>query len=81
MHAQKLTIGHFVERVEAILAFLWIITVFYKTLLLFFALTTGITQLLRLKESQMLTIPLGMILLVGTVACTPNITVYNDILI
>ncbi|MFX3636132.1 MAG: endospore germination permease [Candidatus Pristimantibacillus sp.] len=77
--AQKIMIGNFLERLEAILAFLWVITVFYKTLLLYFALTTGIAQLLRLKENRMLTIPLGMILLVGTVAGTPNITVYNEI--
>ncbi|BFT72220.1 endospore germination permease [Paenibacillus sp. P36] len=78
--AQKISIGHFLERLEAILAFLWIITVFYKTLLLFFSLTTGISQLLNLKESKMLTIPIGMILLVGTVVGTPSIVIYIDLL-
>lgn len=78
--AQKIMIGNFLERLEAILAFLWIITVFYKTLLLYFSLTTGIAQLLHLKESRMLTIPLGMLILVGTIVSTPNITVYNEII-
>ncbi|WP_028548470.1 GerAB/ArcD/ProY family transporter [Paenibacillus sp. UNC451MF] len=78
--AQKIQVGNFLERLEAIIAFLWIITVFYKTLLNYFALTTGIAQLLRLKESHMLTIPIGMILLVSAIVSTPNITVYNDIL-
>ncbi|NIK70586.1 endospore germination permease [Paenibacillus sp. BK720] len=79
--AQKIMIGHFFERIEAVIAFLWVITVFYKTLIHFFTLTTGLAQVFRLKESKMLTIPLGMILLVGTVVGTPNITTYNQILI
>lgn len=79
--AQKIMIGHFLERIEAVMAFLWIITVFYKTLLLFFTLTTGLAQAFRLQASGMLTIPLGMILLVCTVTGTPNIIVYNKILI
>lgn len=79
--AQKISVGDFLERLEAVLTFLWVITVFFKTLLLFYALTTGLSQLFRLKESRMLTIPLAMILLVSTVAVTPSITVYNDILL
>ncbi|MFC3745735.1 endospore germination permease [Paenibacillus sp. GCM10012306] len=79
--AQKITIGKFLERLEVILTFLWIITVFYKTTMLFYALTTGLAQFLRLKESRMLTIPLGIILIVCTITSTPNITVYNQILL
>ncbi|WP_336785373.1 GerAB/ArcD/ProY family transporter [Paenibacillus sp. MMO-177] len=79
--AQKIMIGHFLERIEAVMAFLWVITVFYKSLLHFFTLTTGLAQVFRLQESKMLTIPLGMILLVCTVIGTPNIVTYNQILI
>lgn len=78
--AQKITIGKFLERLEMILMFLWIITVFFKTTMLFFALTLGLSQLFRLKESRMLTIPLTMILIVCSITSTPNITVYNQIL-
>ncbi|WP_169087418.1 endospore germination permease [Paenibacillus sp. PL91] len=77
--AQKIRVGGFLERIEAILAFIWIVTVFFKTLAIFYAITQGITQLLRLKESNMLTIPLAMILLVGSVISIPNIVVYNEI--
>jgi spore germination protein KB len=78
--AQKITIGHFLERLEAVLAFLWFISVFYKTLLLFFSLSSGLAELFQLKESHMLTIPIGILLLVGTISGTPNITEYNAIL-
>lgn len=78
--AQKITVGNFLERIEAILAFMWITTVYFKTLLIFFAIIKSIEQLFRLKESNMLTIPLGMILLVGSVIGTPNIVVYNDLI-
>ncbi|MFF2093191.1 endospore germination permease [Paenibacillus sp. NPDC058174] len=79
--AQKITIGQFLERLEVILMLIWIITVFYKTLLLFFALVAGTAQVLGLKESHMLTIPYGMILIVATIVGTPNISEYNQLLI
>ncbi|NUU62624.1 GerAB/ArcD/ProY family transporter [Paenibacillus agri] len=79
--AQKITIGKFLERLEVILTFLWIITVFFKSTMIFFALTNGLAQLLRLKESRMLTIPLSMIIIVCTISSTPNITIYNQILL
>ncbi|MEK8127513.1 endospore germination permease [Paenibacillus filicis] len=79
--AQKITIGKFLERLEMVLTFLWIISVFFKTTMLYYGLTTGISQLLRLKESGMMTIPLGMILTVCTIISTPSITEYNQILI
>ncbi|CAM4340708.1 spore germination protein KB [Paenibacillus endophyticus] len=76
--AQKITVGSFLERMEAILTFMWITTVYFKTLLIFFAIIKSIEQLFRLKKSNMLTIPLAMILLVGSVISTPNIVVYNN---
>ncbi|WP_042167469.1 GerAB/ArcD/ProY family transporter [Paenibacillus gorillae] len=79
--AQKITIGQFLERLEVILMLIWIITVFFKTLLLFFALTAGTAQVFGLKESRMLTIPYGMILIVATIAGTPNISEYNQLLL
>lgn len=78
--AQKITVGNFLERMEAILTFMWVITVYYKTLLIFYAVTKSIEQLLGLKESNMLTVPLAMLLLVGSVISTPNIVVYNEII-
>jgi spore germination protein KB len=78
--AQKITVGNFLERMEAILTFMWIITVYFKTLLIFFALTKSLEQLFRLKESKMLTVPLAMILLVGSVVSTPNIVIYNEMI-
>ena len=78
--AQKITVGSFLERMEAILAFMWVITVYYKTLLIFYAITKSIEQLFGLKESNMLTIPLAMLLLVGSVIGTPNIVIYNEII-
>ncbi|MEK3885409.1 endospore germination permease [Paenibacillus sp. PL2-23] len=79
--AQKLTIGNFLERMEAIIAFVWIITVFYKTLLLFCAVITGVASLLKLKDgASLLSIPVGMIMMVLTVVSTPNITEYNYLL-
>lgn len=75
--AQKISIGHFLERLEATVAFMWITTIFYKMLIIFYSLTAGTAQLLRLKEGRMLTIPLAILLLVFSVPSIPNVIVYN----
>ncbi|WP_168123890.1 endospore germination permease [Paenibacillus sp. HB172176] len=77
---QKIMIGHFLERVEAIIAFLWLTTVFFKSLLIFYSMTKSIAHILRLKEDHFLTIPLCLILVPSTIAVMPNTAVYNDIL-
>ncbi|WP_409342928.1 endospore germination permease [Paenibacillus sp. MBLB4367] len=75
--AKQISIGHFIERLEAIMAVMWIITVFIKTSIFAYILQMGLAQILKLKDSRMLALPLTMLIAVFATAFSPNITHFN----
>jgi spore germination protein KB len=75
--AKQISIGKFLERVEVIIAFIWLVTLFFKALLLFFASIEGISKVLNLKEHRIITIPLGIILVILSIKISPNIVYYK----
>ncbi|XEC95547.1 endospore germination permease [Paenibacillus tarimensis] len=74
--AQKINIGDFLQRIEAIIAGLWFISIFFKLSISFYAATFTLAQILNLKEYRMLVFPLGMMVVVFSLASSPNI-IYN----
>ncbi len=70
--AKKISIGDFIERIEVIIAFIWFITVIYKTILYFYGSVIGFAQILNLKDYRPLTLPLGMILIVLSLTVFPS---------
>lgn len=70
--AKKISLGDFIERIEVIVAIIWIITMFYKIILFFFGAAIGLAQVLELKNYHSLTLPLGMILVVVSLIVFPN---------
>ncbi|WP_135550081.1 GerAB/ArcD/ProY family transporter [Paenibacillus cymbidii] len=72
--AKNINIGQFLERIEMILAVLWIVTSFFRLTLLFHISTFGIAQTLNLKDDRFLTLPLAMILVVLSIVVLPHIT-------
>ncbi|WP_313894091.1 endospore germination permease [Psychrobacillus sp.] len=71
--AKKIKIGSFVNRVEAIMAALWIICIYFKATIYFYASVLGIAQIFNLKDYRPLTIPLGMIGVVLSLVIYPNV--------
>lgn len=76
--AKKIQLGGFIERIESLIAIIWFITVFYKTLLYFYGAVLGLAQILELKDYKPLTLPMGMILVVLSLIVFPN-TIYADV--
>ncbi|UVI28873.1 GerAB/ArcD/ProY family transporter [Paenibacillus spongiae] len=76
--AKKISIGQFLERVEAIFAIMWIISTYFKCTIYFYALNAGITQLFKLRDNRSLTIPLGILLFGTAYALSPNAVLYNE---
>ncbi len=72
--AKKISIGHFLERIEVIIAFIWSVTIYVRLTLLFYITALGIAQTLNLKDFRFLTFPLGMILIVFSLVAVPNTT-------
>ncbi|WP_028401564.1 GerAB/ArcD/ProY family transporter [Ectobacillus panaciterrae] len=72
--ARKINIGHFIQRVEAMLAIMWFISIYFKMVLYFYATALGIAQILHIKDYRPLTFPLGMISVVFSLGIYPNVS-------
>lgn len=77
--ARRISVGGFFERVEALIALQWMLTLFIKITLYFYAFILGLSQLLKLKEYRVLTLPTGLILVSLAPIIAPNFTYYNTV--
>ncbi|PLR66325.1 GerAB/ArcD/ProY family transporter [Bacillus sp. UMB0893] len=59
--ARKINVGNFLQRIEAILAIMWMITIYFKVTLYFYASVVGLAKTLNMKDYRPLTLPYGMI--------------------
>lgn len=72
--ASRVTIGGFLERIEALLAVMWLFSLYIKISLYFYATVLGLAQMLELKDYRPLTLPIGMIIIVLSVVVYPSVT-------
>lgn len=63
--AKSISIGHFLERIEGIIIFIWVLSIFVKVALSFEAALIGLGDLLRDRSTKPYTVPLalGMVIL------------------
>lgn len=71
--AKRINVGDFIQRIEGLMAALWIIALYFKATLYFYASVLGIAQILNLKDYRPLTIPLGMVVVVLSLVIYPNV--------
>lgn len=72
--AKKIEIGEFIQRVEAIIAGVWFITIFLKLILCFYITVLTLSQTLSLSDYRLLTLPIGMILYAVSIIIAPNLS-------
>ncbi|WP_048600735.1 GerAB/ArcD/ProY family transporter [Rubeoparvulum massiliense] len=70
--AQKVNIGNFLTRVEALIAIIWLIGLFIKLFITLHAVVIGLKQLLSLKSQKTLTFPLSFLLISFTLLMIPS---------
>jgi spore germination protein KB len=75
--AKKINVGDFLERLEAIVAGIWFITIFFKLTICFYATALGLTQTLKLQDYRPLLLPLGVLLIVLSLVVSPNFTYFH----
>lgn len=73
MLAKKINIGNFLQRIEAAMAVMWFITLFFRISLYFYAIAVGISQIFNIKNYQPLVMPLGWVLAAVSVFIYPNV--------
>ncbi|MFJ8511746.1 GerAB/ArcD/ProY family transporter, partial [Lysinibacillus xylanilyticus] len=76
--AQRISIGNFLQRIEVIMAAMWIISIYIKTFMFFYAGVIGISQICKIKNHRPLILPFGMIILGLSQIVHPNI-IHSDI--
>lgn len=74
--AQKISVGEFLQRFEALLATVWVITTYFKSTIYFYAFTHGTAQLLRVKNFYTLVLPTGFLLFGLSQLIAQDITFY-----
>lgn len=71
--AKRISVGNFIERIEEVMSLLWILSLYFKLILYFYATVLGLSQILNLKDHRPIIIPLGLIAAVLSLMIYPNI--------
>ncbi|MFC0187212.1 endospore germination permease [Fictibacillus aquaticus] len=71
---KTINIREFFQRVEALMALIWFITVFVKLLVLTYVSCLGIAQVFELKEYRIIVLPIGLVLYVLSLSIFPSIS-------
>jgi spore germination protein KB len=76
--AKQINVANFLQKVESVIAVIWLITIFFKITISYYAAVLGTAQLLGLKDYRTLTLPLGIILVVLSIVVYKNIVDYIE---
>lgn len=75
---KKINVADFIQRVEAGLAVLWFISIFFKIAICFYAAVLSLSHTLNLKSHRSLVMPLAMIIFVLSLIAFPNVTYFRE---
>lgn len=79
--AQKINVGNFFQRIEALTATAWLVSTYFKTIIYIFGFVLGTAQLFRLKSYKPLILPSMMLFFAMSVVLAPNIVFYTTTII
>ncbi|MFB9756173.1 endospore germination permease [Paenibacillus hodogayensis] len=78
--AKNINIGHFLERVEGVMIFIWILSIFVKIAITFHSVALGTAQLFRVSDEKPFVWPLALGMLAISLICYPNTIYVKDFL-
>ncbi|MEK4109307.1 MULTISPECIES: GerAB/ArcD/ProY family transporter [Paenibacillus] len=71
---QKISIGDFFQRIEALMASVWLISTYFKAMVYLYAFTIGIAELFKLKRYIFLILPSSMLVFAFANLVAPGVT-------
>lgn len=71
--AKTVSLFEIVERIESIMAGIWVISIFFKTAIYFYVFVVGFAQILKVKSYRFLVIPMGIFSVIFSKEVYPNI--------
>ncbi|WP_158630027.1 endospore germination permease [Cohnella sp. AR92] len=78
--AKKVNIGNFLQRVEAVVAIIWVLSTFFKTAIHSYAFLLGMAETFKLQGYRRLIGPYVLLQFGMAYIITPNFTFYTDVL-
>ncbi|WP_064091328.1 GerAB/ArcD/ProY family transporter [Rossellomorea aquimaris] len=76
--AQKISVANILERVETIIAAVWVISLFVKLLLCYYVTCLSLSHLFRFKKGVIFAFPLGIVLWYFSNIIYPNIAFFQQ---
>ncbi|RBW68182.1 GerAB/ArcD/ProY family transporter [Bacillus taeanensis] len=70
--AKKINVGDFITRIEAAMAAIWLITIYFRLMIYIYAAVIGFAQVFELKDYKPLVFPLGIIMIVISLHLYPT---------
>lgn len=75
-----IALSDFIEHVESLLMAVWIMGIFLKISVIYYVVTLGTAQLLKLSDYRPLIIPMGFLIILGSIWVVPNFQEMNHAL-
>ncbi|UUZ86824.1 endospore germination permease [Paenibacillus sp. P26] len=72
--ARKISIGHFLQRMEALIAIIWLFSLYFKLCLYFHATVHGVYRILKLRDTRAVIVPLGILVALYSLVVFPSTT-------
>ncbi|QNK57309.1 endospore germination permease [Paenibacillus sp. PAMC21692] len=70
--AQKVNIGNFVQRIESIVLTIWMVSMFFKITICYYALLLSAGQILQLRSYKPLALPVSLIIIILSISLFPS---------
>ncbi|MCU9614392.1 endospore germination permease [Caldibacillus lycopersici] len=71
--AKSVSLFEIIERIESIMASVWVISIFFKSTIYFYTCVLGLAQILKVKWYRPLVFPLGVLACIFSTIVYPNI--------
>ncbi|MFD0824836.1 GerAB/ArcD/ProY family transporter [Neobacillus sp. M.A.Huq-85] len=74
---KRISIGNFLERIEVIVAVIWIISIYFKLSICYYGLSLGLAQIMKLNDYRILLFPLAFLLIPYAILSEPSTVHYQ----
>lgn len=75
---KKINVANFFNRIEVVVAIIWVITTYFKLTICFYGLSLGLAQMINLKNYQILLFPLSLLIFSMSIFFYPDVVFFND---
>ncbi|MHA6480520.1 GerAB/ArcD/ProY family transporter [Paenibacillus sp. strain BS8-2] len=76
---KKIDIGHFLQRIEVILAFMWLLTSFIKSSVFLYIFHIMLSQAFRFRQYRAFALPAGLLIVSFSTLMSPDINHFNEL--